>query len=172
MKSTIHYPRLLGLMVMFCLVPLWVHAQTIAVTGVVKDAFDEPIIGASVVEDGTGNGTITDFDGNFKLNVSSNAKLNISFIGYVSQTLPVDGKRSFTVVMREDTKVLDEVVVVGYGQMKRSDLTGAVVSVSSDAIQKTVTTSIDQVLQGRAAGVQVQQNSGLPGGVLPSVSVG
>ncbi len=164
MKSTIHYPRLLGLMVMFCLVPLWVHAQTIAVTGVVKDAFDEPIIGASVVEDGTGNGTITDFDGNFKLNVSSNAKLNISFIGYVSQTLPVDGKRSFTVVMREDTKVLDEVVVVGYGQMKRSDLTGAVVSVSSDAIQKTVTTSIDQVLQGRAAGVQVQQNSGLPGG--------
>ena len=128
-----------------------------------KDAKGEPIIGASILEKGTTNGTVTDFDGNFVLSVAKDATLSISFVGYQTQEVSVSGKTSFNIILKEDTEILDEVVVVGYGQMKRSDLTGSVVSVSSDAISKTVTTSIDQVLQGRAAGVQVQANSGMPG---------
>ena len=163
MKSTNHYYRPVGLFILLCLVPIWAFAQSITVRGTVKDAAGEPIIGASVLESGTSNGTITDLDGQFSLKVSPRGKLTISFIGYEKQEIPIAGKNQFSIVMKEDTKVLDEVVVVGYGQMKRSDLTGSVVSVSSDAISKSVTTSIDQVLQGRAAGVQVQQNSGMPG---------
>ena len=134
------------------------------ISGVVTDTQGEPIIGASVVEAGTTNGIVTDLDGNFKLNVSAKGSLKISFIGYQTQTIPVAGKKQFDITLKEDAKVLDEVVVVGYGQMKRSDLTGSVVSVNDEAIKKSVVTSVDQVLQGRAAGVQVQANSGMPGG--------
>ncbi|KAA6345491.1 TonB-dependent receptor SusC [termite gut metagenome] len=139
-------------------------AQKITVKGIVKDTTGEPVIGASVVETGTKNGIITDFDGNFTLNASPRGKLTISFIGYQTQNIDIAGKTQFDVVMKDDTKMLDEVVVIGYGQMKRSDLTGSVVSVSSDVIAKSVITSVDQVLQGKAAGVQVQQNTGMPGG--------
>lgn len=131
--------------------------------GVVKDSTGEPVIGASVVQKGTGNGIITDIDGNFTLNVPSNSTIVISFVGYKAQEIPVSGKTQINVTMKEDTEMLDEVVVVGYGQMKRSDLTGSVVSVNDAAIKKSVPTSIDQVLQGRAAGVQIQANSGTPG---------
>ena len=153
MESTNHYFRPLGLIILFCLFPVWVLAQTVSVTGMVKDASGEPIIGASVVEAGTTNGIVTDLDGNFKLNVSAKGSLKISFIGYQTQTIPVAGKKQFDITLKEDAKVLDEVVVVGYGQMKRSDLTGSVVSVNDEAIKKSVVTSVDQVLQGRAAGV-------------------
>lgn len=164
MKSTKHYLKPIGLFLMLCLLPVWVSAQTITVKGVVTDAsLGEPIIGASVVQVGTNNGTITDLEGNFSINVPSNATLRISFIGYKTQELAVNGNRTLNVAMREDTEMLEEVVVVGYGQMKRSDLTGSVVSVGSEAISKSVPTSIDQVLQGRAAGVQIQANSGTPG---------
>ncbi|MCD8262499.1 MAG: TonB-dependent receptor plug domain-containing protein [Bacteroides sp.] len=164
MKSINHYSRPVGLFILLCLIPVWAFAQNVSVSGNVKDTSGEAVIGASVLELGTTNGTITDIDGNFTLSVAPDARLSISFIGYVSQEVSVAGKSRIDVTLRDDTKLLDEVVVVGYGQMKRSDLTGSVVSVSSDAIQKSVTTSIDQVLQGRAAGVQVQQNTGLPGG--------
>lgn len=164
MESTNHYYRPLGLIIILCLFPLWALAQTISVTGVVKDVSGDPVIGASVVEAGTTNGIVTDLNGNFKLNVSAKGSLKISFIGYLSQTVPVAGKKQFDIVLKEDSKVLDEVVVVGYGQMKRSDLTGSVVSVSDEAIKKSVPTSIDQVLQGRAAGIQIQANTGTPGG--------
>lgn len=164
MESTNHYYRPLGLIIILCLFPLWALAQTISVTGVVKDVSGEPIIGASVLEAGTTNGIVTDLNGNFKLNVSAKGNLRVSFIGYLSQTVPVAGKRQFDIILKEDSKVLDEVVVVGYGQMKRSDLTGSVVSVSDEAIKKSVPTSIDQVLQGRAAGIQIQANTGTPGG--------
>lgn len=164
MKNTNHYLRPIGLFLFLCLIPIWAFAQTISIKGVVNDASGEPIIGASVQEVGTSIGTITDLDGNFTISVSSKGKLKISFIGYKTQEIAVDGKRQFNIVMKEDTEMLDEVVVVGYGQMKRSDLTGSVVSVSNDAIMKSVPTSIDQVLQGRAAGVQIQANTGMPGG--------
>ena len=113
------------------------------ISGVVTDTQGEPIIGASVVEAGTTNGIVTDLDGNFKLNVSAKGSLKISFIGYQTQTIPVAGKKQFDITLKEDAKVLDEVVVVGYGQMKRSDLTGSVVSVNDEAIKKSVVTSVD-----------------------------
>ena len=95
--------------------------KKITVSGTISDAQGEPIIGASVVEAGTTNGIVTDLDGNFKLNVSAKGSLKISFIGYQTQTIPVAGKKQFDITLKEDAKVLDEVVVVGYGQMKRSD---------------------------------------------------
>lgn len=164
MKCTNHYFKPLGLVFLLCLLPLWAYAQSITVKGTVKDNTGEPVIGASVVQKGTSNGIVTDIDGNFTLNVPSNSTIVVSFIGYKTQEIPVAGKKLIDVVMKEDTEMLDEVVVVGYGQMKRSDLTGSVVSVSDAAIKKSVPTSIDQVLQGRAAGVQIQANTGTPGG--------
>lgn len=163
MKSTNHYFKPLGLFFMLCLIPAWMFGQSIPVTGTINDAYGEAIIGASVLEVGTSNGTITDIDGNFSMNVSSNGKLRISFIGYQTLEIAVGGKRQFNITLKEDAELLDEVVVVGYGQMKRSDLTGSVVSVNDVAIKQSVPTSIDQVLQGRAAGVQIQANSGTPG---------
>jgi len=163
MKCTNHYFKPLGLLFLLCLIPLWAFSQNITVKGVVKDTSGEPIIGASVVQKGTSNGIITDLNGKFSLNVPANSTISISFIGYKSQEIQVAGKTQFNIVLKENTEMLDEVVVVGYGQMRRSDLTGSVVSVSNDAIKKSVVTSVDQVLQGRAAGVQVQANSGMPG---------
>ena len=163
MKCTNYCFKPLGLLFLLCLIPLWAFSQNITVKGVVKDATGESVIGASVVQKGTSNGIITDIDGNFTLNVPSNSTIVISFVGYKTQEISVAGKTQINVTMKEDTEMLDEVVVVGYGQMKRSDLTGSVVSVNDQAIKKSVPTSIDQVLQGRAAGVQIQANSGTPG---------
>lgn len=164
MKCTNHFLKPLGLLFLLCLLPLWAYTQNITVKGTVKDYAGEPIIGASVVQKSTTNGIVTDIDGNFTLNVPSNSTIVISFIGYKTQEVLVAGQKQLHVSMKEDTELLDEVVVVGYGQMKRSDLTGSVVSISDAAIKKSVPTSIDQVLQGRAAGVQIQANTGTPGG--------
>ena len=164
MKCTNHFLKPLGFIFLLCVLPLWVSAQNITVKGTVKDNIGEPVIGASVVQKGTSNGIVTDIDGNFTLNVPSNSIIVVSFIGYKAQEIPITGKKQINVIMKEDTEMLDEVVVVGYGQMKRSDLTGSVVSVNDAAIKKSVPTSIDQVLQGRAAGVQIQANTGTPGG--------
>jgi hypothetical protein len=104
MKSTNHYYRPVGLFILLCLVPIWAFAQSITVRGTVKDAAGEPIIGASVLESGTSNGTITDLDGQFSLKVSPRGKLTISFIGYEKQEIPIAGKNQFSIVMKEDTK--------------------------------------------------------------------
>lgn len=154
----------LRLLFLFFLIPALAFSQNISINGVVKDASGDGLPGVAISEIGTSNGTLTDIDGKFTLTVSSKGKIKVSMIGFQAQEINVSGKTSFNIVLEEDTKLLDEVVVVGYGQMKRTDLTGSVVSVSSDAISKSVTTSVDQVLQGRAAGVQVTQNSGMPGG--------
>ena len=138
MKCTNYCFKPLGLLFLLCLIPLWAFSQNITVKGVVKDATGESVIGASVVQKGTSNGIITDIDGNFTLNVPSNSTIVISFVGYKTQEIPVAGKTQINVTMKEDTEMLDEVVVVGYGQMKRSDLTGSVVSVNEDAIKKSV----------------------------------
>lgn len=148
-----------GLMFLFC---AHLNAQ-ISVSGVVSDQ-NGPLPGVSVIVDGTTNGVATDFDGRYELlNVATNATLVFSYVGFVKQTIAVNGKTTINVTLIEDLQSLDEVVVVGYGTMKRSDLTGSVVSVSSEAVSQSVSTSIEQVLQGRAAGVQIQQNSGAPG---------
>lgn len=162
MKCTNHFIKYLGFILLLFLLPITLQAQNITVKGTVKDAFG-PVIGASVVQKGTTNGVVTDIDGNFTLSLPSNGIIVISFIGYKTQEIPVSGKKQVEIILKEDTEMLDEVVVVGYGQMKRSDLTGSVVSVNDQAIKKSVPTSIDQVLQGRAAGVQIQANSGTPG---------
>ena len=102
--------------------------KKMTITGVVKDALG-PVVGANVVEKGTTNGTVTDMEGRFSLQVSSNAVLVVSYIGYIDQTIPVNGKSSFTVLLKEDSQALDEVVVVGYGTQKKVNMTGAVASV-------------------------------------------
>lgn len=151
-------------LLLLLLLPLHVIAQTIQVVGIVRDETGSELPGVNIMEAGTSNGTITSFDGRYQINVSPQSKLTFSYVGYQNQTMDVKGQRNINVILREDNALLSEVVVVGYGQMKRSDLTGAVTSVSAEAISRSVPTSIDQVLQGRAAGVQVTQNSGIPGG--------
>lgn len=140
------------------------QAQTTTVRGVVRDDSGQPLPGVNVIVAGTTNGTITDMDGRYQLQAPADASLTYSFIGYETQTQEIGGRSSIDISLVEESLDMDEIVVVGYGQMKRSDLTGSVVSVSDEAIKKSVITSVDQVLQGRAAGVQVQQNSGTPGG--------
>ncbi|MBO5455962.1 MAG: TonB-dependent receptor [Muribaculaceae bacterium] len=162
MKCTVHYLRSVVLFLV-CMTPLWAFPQNITVTGTVLDEAGDPLIGATVQQKGAANGIATDIDGNFKLNVPKNATLVVSYVGYNTQSVAVDGRTNITITLKENAEMLDEVVVVGYGQMKRSDMTGSVVSVNDAAIKKSIPTSIDQVLQGRAAGVQIQANSGTPG---------
>lgn len=163
MKSTNHYLRAFGLLMLLCLIPLWATAQTISVKGVVKDATGLPIIGASVIETGTSNGVITDFDGNFILNVPTTGKITISFVGYKSQTIDVAGKSSFNIILLEDTEILDEVVVIGYGVQKKKLVTGATVQVKGDDLQKMNTVSALGALQSQSPGVNITQSSGMPG---------
>jgi TonB-linked SusC/RagA family outer membrane protein len=143
--------------------PLPAVQQTKKITGTVSDV-QGPIIGASVVVKGTSNGVATDFDGNFTLNVRQGQTIVISYIGYITKEFKVDSRTQYDITLEEDKKMLDEVVVVGYGTMKRSDLTGAVSSIDEKAIKQGVNTSIEQAMQGRIAGVAVTQNSGAPGG--------
>lgn len=142
-----------------------VQQQKKQITGKVVDDNNASIIGANIIEAGTSNGTITDMDGNFSLNVAANAILHVSYIGYLEQEVETEGRTHLNIILKEDTKALDEVIVVGYGTMKKSDLTGAVSSVKTSDIQQTPMTSIDQGLVGRASGVQVIQTSGMPGAV-------
>lgn len=122
-----------------------------------------PVIGASVQVQGTTNGTITDMDGNFTLNASSDDVLTISYIGYVTQKIKVGNKTSFNIVLKEDNKTLEEVVVVGYTTQKKADLSGAVASVKMDEVSDMAVTGINHALQGKMSGVTVYQTSGAPG---------
>lgn len=146
-----------------CMLPFGLHAQNITIKGTVSAA-DGPIIGATVKVKGAQGGVVTDFDGNYSISAQSNATLVFSYVGYVTKEVKVGGKRLIDVILEEDETLLNEVVVVGYGTMRKSDLTGAVTQVDNKAFEKSVSTSIDQVLQGRAAGVQIQANTGTPGG--------
>lgn len=135
----------------------------ISVRGTVIDASnDEPIIGASILEIGTTNGTITDFDGNFELQVRSGAKLSISYMGYKTQEL--DAAPVMNVRMGEDSELLEEVVVVGYGVVKKGDATGSVTAIKPDEMNKGLTTNAQDMLQGKIAGVNVVAADGTPGG--------
>lgn len=162
MKSEFCF-KSLKLLFLLCMVPLWAFGQSITVKGVVKDTAGEPVIGASVVEKGTTNGIITDFDGNFELKVSSNAVLSITFVGYQSQEIPVNGKTSFNVTLKEDTELLDEVVVIGYGTARSSDVTGSISSMRGDKLREVPATNITYALQNRVAGVDMSQTSSQPG---------
>lgn len=140
-----------------------ISQDLIDVSGTVSDN-NVPIPGVTVLQKGTSNGVVTDFDGNYSIqNVPSDGVLVFSYVGYTPQEVSVSDRTEINVQLKTDVSSLDEVVVVGYGSMKRSDVTGSVVSVSEEAIQESIPTTVDQVLQGRAAGVQIQQNSGAPG---------
>lgn len=133
------------------------------ISGIVVDSQGEPVIGANVIEKGTTNGVITDVDGKFALEVAGNAVLKVSYIGYMSQEAPVKNQQSFNIILQEDFQTLDEVVVVGYGVVKKSDLTGSVAILKSEAINQGLSNSPDQALRGKTAGVQVTTTSGQPG---------
>lgn len=137
-------------------------AQKVPVSGTVSDQTG-PVIGASVIEKGTTNGTMTDNDGHFTLTVSKGAVIEISSIGYKTQEITVGAQTNFTVTLSEDNEFLDEVVVVGYGSMKNSDLAGASVSMKESDLKGSIISSLDQSLQGRAAGVTAVTTSGAPG---------
>ena len=141
------------------------QAQSKQVTGVVKDATGETVIGASVLEKGTpSNGTITDMDGNFKLTVSSgNATLQISFVGYQTQEISLNGKSSIAVTLKEDSEMLEEVVVVGYGAQKKESVIGAISQVSSKDLLSTPAANVSQAIAGKIPGVITSQTSGAPG---------
>lgn len=134
----------------------WAQSQ-LKITGNVVDTQGEPIIGASVVVKGTSNGTITDFEGNFQLNTEKKGSLVISYIGYVTKEVTI--KPTLKIVLAEDTKALDEVVVVGYGTQKKSDLTGSVTSVKAAEITAVTSNNPLESLQGRAPGVAVFTNN-------------
>ena len=137
-------------------------AQKVPVSGTVSDQTG-PVIGASVIEKGTTNGTMTDNDGHFTLTVSKGAVIEISSICYKTQEITVGAQTNFTVTLSEDNEFLDEVVVVGYGSMKKSDLAGASVSMKESDLKGSIISSLDQSLQGRAAGVTAVTTSGAPG---------
>lgn len=176
-KRFIRITEALALMVMFCIITVDAQSfmmqaasststgqvqQKRKITGVVVDEFGEPIIGANIIELGTTNGTVTDVDGNFDLEVSENATIHISYIGYINEEVSTDGKSSFRIVIKEDTKALEEVVVIGYGSAKKRDLTGSIVSIKASDIADRPSSNPLASLQGKIAGVQVV-NSGRAG---------
>ena len=166
MKCTTYYFRPLGLLLLLCLIPLCSIAQNIMVKGIVKDNFGEPVIGANVTEKGTTNGMITDLDGNFSLTVQKNATLVISYIGYVTQEIAIKGNTNLNIILKEDSKALEEVVVIGYGTAKKSDVTGSIASVGGDKLQEMPSTNITYALQNRVAGVDMTQTSSQPGATM------
>ena len=137
-------------------------AQQITVNGIVKDTTGEPVIGANVLVKGTTNGTITDFDGNFQLMANKGDIIVISFIGYTAQELPATAEL-MNVILKDDSEMLSEVVVIGYGTVKKNDLTGSVATVKADQINKGVVTTPSDLLRGKSAGVVVTSGSGQPG---------
>lgn len=138
-------------------------AQNLTVSGTVIDENDEPLAGASVFVLGTTTGEITDIDGKFSIKVRKGTKLQVSYIGYKEQELVAMGQNNVTVRLQPDTQVLDEIVVVGYGAVKRSDLTGSVSSITSDAIEGFQASSVMGALGGQIAGVQITASDGTPG---------
>lgn len=163
MKSKISYLR--GLVTALILSITLSAAAQITVTGIVQDKTGEPLTGATIQEKGnTSNGTATGLDGDFSIKVkSNNAVLLVSYVGMKSQQVSLNGKTNVTITLEDDAEMLDEVVVVGYGTMKKSDLAGASTSLGEDAMKGSVITNLDQSLQGRATGVQAVATSGAPG---------
>ena len=133
-----------------------VQQSVATVKGQVVDEKGEPIIGANVIVKGQSTGTITDIDGRFVLDTPKDAILQITYIGYVSQEVKVSGKKELNIILKEDTETLDEVVVVGYGTMKKRDITGSVSSVNTSVLTAGSTPSAADALQGRIAGVNIQ----------------
>ena len=132
------------------------------IKGNVKDANGEPILGATVKVNGSKVAAVTDLDGNFVVNAKPGSTITVSYVGFVSQTVTVNGTNLIPIVLKEDDRMLNDVVVIGYGVQKKSDLTGAVASVNGDDIKNLATSDAGAALQGKVTGVQII-NSGAPG---------
>ncbi|WP_458409840.1 SusC/RagA family TonB-linked outer membrane protein [Bacteroides congonensis] len=160
MKKSLRLKALLVLLVGLFL-SIGAFAQQIAVKGHVKDTTGEPVIGANVLVKGTTNGTITDFDGNFMLNVPKDAILSVSFVGY--KTAEVKAAPTVMVTLEDDSQVLDAVVVIGYGSVKKNDMTGSVTAIKPDKLNKGLITNAQDMMTGKIAGVSVVSKGGAPG---------
>ena len=154
--------RFLAAMLLAIFMSVNVMAQDVTVQGNVKDATGEPIISASVFQKGTGNGTVTDFDGNFTLKAPKGSVIVVSYIGY--KTKEVKAASNLIVVLEEDVNLLEETVVIGYAKVKKSDATGSVTAIKPDDMSKGITTTAQDMLLGKVAGVSVTNNDGTPGG--------
>ena len=139
------------------------YAQQSQVTGSIVDAEGEPMIGVSVKVKGTAHGTISDMDGHYKLNVQQGQTLVFSYMGYITQDIKWKGQSTLKIVMHEDAKALDEVVVVGYGTAKKANLSGAAVNVDAAKIEQKQPVNVMDALQGEVPGVQITAVSGAPG---------
>ena len=138
-------------------------AQGRSVEGVITDASGEPMIGVNVLVKGTTNGAVTDMDGKFVIHkVKSSDMLSVSYIGYTSQDIKVGSRNSFTITLREDSKTLDEVVVIGYGSVRKKDLTGSVATVGAEALTAIPVATATEALTGKMAGVQITTTEGSP----------
>lgn len=160
MKKSLRLKALLVLLVGLFL-SIGAFAQQIAVKGHVKDTTGEPVIGANVLVKGTTNGTITDFDGNFMLNVPKDAILSVSFVGY--KTAEVKAAPTVMITLEDDSQVLDAVVVIGYGSVKKNDMTGSVTAIKPDKLNKGLITNAQDMMTGKIAGVSVVSKGGAPG---------
>ena len=136
------------------------------ITGTVLDEERLPVIGANIIENGTTNGTVTDIDGNFRLQVDEGAVISISYIGYIDQQINTTGTSTFNIILLEDTQTLDELVVVGYGTMRKSDVTGSISTAKGSDVIKNQSFNALEGLKGKAAGVNIFSNTGQPGGEL------
>ena len=163
MHCTISKMKSYGILFLLCLLPIVAHAQSVSVSGKVLDAMGEPVPGASVIQKGTTNGVMTDFDGNFTLKADKGATLVISYIGFETQELTAASGKVLTVTLEEDRKTLDDVVVIGYGTQRKEAVTGSVASVSGGKIMENPSANITQALQNRVAGVDMQQTNSQPG---------
>ena len=152
----------LVLLFLFCLLPLGALAQNL-VKGTVNDENGEAVIGATVRVQGTNTGTVTDIDGHFQVSAAPNAQLSISYIGYGTQTVNVEGAKNLTIVLKAEDTTLDDVVVIGYGTMKKKLVTGATVQVKGDDIAKLNTTNALEAMASSSPGVQITQSSSQPG---------
>lgn len=161
MKRNLMFKVLLMLMV-GCFLSIDAFAQQMTVKGLVKDTTGEPIIGANVVVKGTTNGTITDFDGNFQLNANKGDIIVFSFIGYQSQEVPA--APSLNILLKDDSQMLQDVVVIGYGTVKKNDATGSVTAIKAEEKNKGLTVSPQDMIAGKVAGVNVATSTGQPGG--------
>ena len=154
-------------MMLFVLFSVTVAMAQVLVRGTVVDQTGESVIGASIQVKGTTQGTITDIDGKFSLGVpDKKSVIVVSFIGYATKELQVDTSKPMSIVLEEDTKVLDEVVVVGYQEVRKKDLTGSVAKADMNELLNTPVGSFDQTLGGRIAGVNVSSSEGTPGGTM------
>lgn len=165
MECSNHTKGTLFRTIMFCLLflPSILYAQTYSLTGTVVDESDQPLIGANVKVKGTTSGTITDMDGVFSVEVSPKSTLEISYVGYLPQDVAVNNRKHIRIALKENSQMLDETIVIGYGSMKKSDMTGAIASVDVDALASRATTNPVEALQGRVAGVNILKTSGQVG---------